>query len=66
MALVTLGGVEELTANQTSEEKGVDGKSDDLKREREILHCIFLPLSVWETQSSDSVTVMMEDDYRCD
>lgn len=50
VALVTLSGVEELTTNQTSKEKGVDGKSDNLKRERERerLHCISLPLFVWE------------------
>lgn len=35
VTVVTLGGVEELTTNQTSEEESVDGKSDDLKRERE-------------------------------
>lgn len=34
VALVSLGGVEELTTNQTSKEKGVDSKSDDLKRQR--------------------------------
>ena len=34
MAGVMLGGVEELTANQTGEEEGVDSESDDLKRQR--------------------------------
>ncbi len=33
VALVTLGGVKELTTNQTSKEKSVDGQRDDLRRE---------------------------------
>ncbi len=46
VALVTLSGVEKLATNETSEEKGVDSKSDDLKREREREITLYIPLSL--------------------
>lgn len=51
MARVTLGRVEELTADQTSEEEGVDGESHDLSETPERL-----PVAV--CGRSDHVTVM--------
>ncbi len=63
MTLVTLDGVEELTANQTSEEEGVDGQRDDLQGDG---GCKLLVVCVWETQSSDWVSVMTGDDQRHD
>ena len=52
MTVVTLSRVEKLTANQTSEEESVDGKSDDLKREKEIIEALlYIPfLSEWDIQ----------------
>lgn len=55
MAGVTLGGVEKLTTDQTSEEEGVDSKSDDLKTE------IQISPAAHPTQSSDFITLIIPD-----
>lgn len=46
VAWVTLGGVKELTTNQTSKEEGVHSKSDNLKKQRDDPNCEYLPLCV--------------------
>lgn len=51
VARVTLGRVEELTTDQTSEEKGVDGESDHLKRDRQRETTMFMPPSLIHLQS---------------
>lgn len=57
-----LNRVEELATDQTSEEEGVDGESDDLRaNDRETLPRELLSLCVG-AESGDLVTVMMGDE----